>query len=93
MTVAEMDMDALYARMPEAATQQEADDCRLIAFYETVGDVPGEGGELVRALAREHSAFQVAREGFGTTEGEAKRWERVLPAAMTFVESLRGEPQ
>lgn len=87
----ELDMDAMYAQMQAAATEKDNDDARLIAFYETVGDVPGAGGELVRALAREHSAFQVAREGFGTTEGEAKRWERVLPAAMSYVESLRGE--
>jgi hypothetical protein len=86
-------VEALATAMEERAVEQDADDCRLIAFFESVGDVEGPVGELLRQVAHAYSQYQVARENYGTTEGEAVRLGWVLADAMALVESMRDGDQ
>jgi hypothetical protein len=85
--VNEIDLQALREEMQRKGVEQDVDACRLMAFYEAVGDVTGPYGPLVREIAHAYSVFQLAKQSYGTTEGESVRLGWVLDAAMTYVES------
>lgn len=82
-------VEALATQLKQAAVQQDVGDCRLIQFYESIGDIEGPVGPLLRQIAHTYSQYQVARELYGTTEGEGVRLGWVLEDAMTLAESMR----
>lgn len=86
----EIDLEALREELQRNRSEFDVDACRLIAFYEKVGDITGPYGPLVREIAHAYSVFQLAKQSYGTTEGEEVRLRWVLDAAMTYAESNDG---
>lgn len=82
------DWTGVEALLEAKAVQQDTDDCRLIQFYESIGDIQGPAGPLLRQIAHTYSQYQVARELYGTTEGEGVRLGWVLEDAMALAESM-----
>lgn len=82
------------ARIREIVEQGETGDLRIIAFHESVAEVPGPVGSLLRMVAHVHNCFEEARALYGTTEGEANRLFAVLEEAMSTLDAYRaGEVQ
>jgi hypothetical protein len=87
----EAQFQALREEMERTAAEHDVDACRLITFYEAVGDLTGPYEPLLREIAHAYSVFQMAKESYSTTEGEGVRMGWILDAAMTYVESARDE--
>ncbi len=82
------------ARIRELVELGEVGDLRIIAFHESVSDVPGPVGSLLRMIAHVHNCYEEARALYGTTEGEANRLFAVLEEAMSTLDAVRaGEVQ
>lgn len=86
-----IDFDRLAAELQRGDAKRDVDVCRLLEFYETVGDITGPYGPVVREIAHAYSVFQIAKESFATTEGEAIRMGWLLEAGMSYVEAVRAE--
>jgi hypothetical protein len=84
-----LDNPDLMALLADKAVEIDAEVLRRMEFHDRVPDIPNPLGALLRQVAHAHNEYEKAFDGYGTTEGEPRRWMPVLDEAVSLVEWMR----
>lgn len=80
--------EEIAATVRDAIEQADAREERVVRFHDTVRDMPGQLGALLRQVAHAHADFVEAERWGGTTVGEETRLNGVLDEAMSTLDWL-----